>query len=140
MELHRQYQSFLDLVAHRPGLDSNRLVLEAVYYLLLQDRVALANELLIDRYDDEAAEPFNIYYDYVWSYLQFYLVGPGVIPERALEIAVRHVRSEHITGGMRERFRAIIEQIREISPEIGAVQPVIKCLTHNTRGSAQLPI
>lgn len=114
-EIFRQYQRFLDVMIHtaRPGAER---LLEAVYYLLLQDRVAEAIEVF-GRIDPETLRP-RMQYDYARVYLDFY----GRNLDRARTVAEKY--ADHPIPRWRDRFRNVLAQLDEIAGERrGPVDP-----------------
>lgn len=107
-EIFAQYQRFLDVMIHTPRPGAERL-LEAVYYLLLQDRVTEAAEVFA-RIDPSEARP-RMAYDYAQIYLDFYQRNL----ERARTIATKY--ADHPVPRWRDRFRNVLAQLDEIAGE-----------------------
>jgi hypothetical protein len=105
-EIFGQYQQFLDVMIHTPRPSGERL-LEAVHYLLLQDRVKEAAEVFA-RIDP--SEPrTRVQYDYAQIYLDFYERNL----ERARTVATKY--ADHPTPRWRDRFRDVLSQLDEIA-------------------------
>jgi len=107
-EIFNQYQRFLDVMIHTPRPGGEEL-LEAVYYLLLQDRVKEAADVFA-RIDPSETRT-RMQYDYAQIYLDFYERNL----ERARTIATKYV--EHPVPRWRDRFRNVLAQLDEIAGE-----------------------
>jgi hypothetical protein len=105
-EIFAQYQQFLDVMIHTPRPSGERL-LEAVSYLLLQDRVKEAAEVFA-RIDPSEPRP-RIQYDYAQIYLDFYKRNL----ERARTIATQY--ADYPVPRWRDRFRNVLSQLDEIA-------------------------
>ncbi len=103
--LHRQYHRFLHILACRPKRDdADRAA--AVYYLLLQDRVAEAIAFF-DRIDPERLDT-RLQYDYLKTYIAFYR------EDLATARKVAQPYADHPVPRWRNRFRAALDQLDEI--------------------------
>ncbi|MEZ5978028.1 MAG: hypothetical protein R3F34_07415 [Planctomycetota bacterium] len=100
----RQYRTMLAIFAYRPQLDDDDLM-EATYYLLLQDRVADALDQFA-RIDPQRIET-RLQYDYLAAYLDFYTDDHA----RARGIAERYL--DHPVERWRELFREVVAQLDE---------------------------
>jgi hypothetical protein len=107
-EISNQYQRFLDVMIHTPRPGGKRL-LEAVYHLLLQDRVADAIEVF-GRIDPQGLRP-RMQYDYARVYLDLYERNLG----RARTVAEKY--ADHPVPRWRDRFRTVLTQLDEIAGE-----------------------
>ncbi|MFP4582437.1 MAG: hypothetical protein ACLFN9_03550 [Desulfococcaceae bacterium] len=107
-EIFDQYQRFLNVMIHTPRPGGEKL-LEAVYYLLLQDRVKEAAEVF-GRIDP--SEPrTRMQYDYAQIYLDFSQRNL----ERARTIATKY--ADLPVPRWRDRFRNVLAQLDEIAGE-----------------------
>ncbi len=99
-----QYHHFLGLLAHRKQLtDDDRL--DAVYYLLLQDRVEEALDTFAEVNPDRLAT--RLQYDYCSAYLDFFADDP----QKARGIAERY--ANYPVDRWRDAFRTVLHQLDE---------------------------
>ncbi len=110
----QQYQAFLGVLRYVPELD-DEYRLSAVYYLLLQDRVAdaLGHFEKVDR----DALPTKLQYDYMQAYLSFYTERLNV----ARQIARRY--ADHKVDRWRKVFAEVASQLDEIQGRDGPPTP-----------------
>lgn len=114
-DIFEQYNRFLEKLIHTPRLGSEDL-LEAVYYLLLQDRVSDAMELFA-RIGAESLRT-RMAYDYARVYLDFY--------HRKLDRAraAAEPYADYPVPRWRDRFRNALAQLDEIAGTVrGPIDP-----------------
>ncbi|MBK8979446.1 MAG: hypothetical protein IPM29_26400 [Planctomycetes bacterium] len=99
-----QYLRLLDILVHRPRLDSEDW-LTTTYYLLLQDRIEDA--LAAFRKVEPRELPSQIQYDYMRAYLDFFSADHAV----ARGIAERY--RDHPVTRWRDLFREVLAQLDE---------------------------
>ncbi len=103
-DLARQYRSLMEILAYRPRLDSADWM-TVTYYLLLQDRVeeALASFARVDR----AELPWDLQYDYMRAYLDFFS------EEHALARGIAERYRDYPVKRWRGMFREVLSQLDE---------------------------
>jgi hypothetical protein len=105
-DVFEQYERFLDKLVHTPRPAGEDL-LEAVYYLLLQDRVGEAGAVF-ERIDADSLRP-RMQYDYARVYLDI----SNRRLDRARETAAAY--ADHPALRWRDRFRNALAQLDEIA-------------------------
>ena len=104
-KLRIQYSRFLDKVCHRPSPTQEDL-LEAAYYLLLQDRVEEASEIVARGGPD--GEVARLQRDYMTAYLGF------TRNDLASSRGVAEKNAAHPVERWRRLFREVLSQLDEI--------------------------